>query len=160
MPTYLLNHMLGGSAFSSRLYKEIREKRGLTYGVYTDLATLDHAGAFVGTMSTKNASAGEALQLVHSEIDRFVKDGPSDDELAQAKTFLIGSYPLRFDTTGKIASLLLGLQLDDFTPAYLTEREGLINAVTKDDIRKAAQKMLSNPLLVVVAGQPKGIEAK
>ncbi len=160
MPTYLLNHMLGGSAFSSRLYKEIREKRGLTYGVYTDLATLDHAGAFVGTMSTKNASAGEALGLVRSEIAAFVKDGPTDDELAQTKTFLIGSYPLRFDTTGKIASLLLGLQLDDFTPDYLTEREGLINAVTKDDIKKAAQKMLSDPLLVVVAGQPKGIEAK
>jgi zinc protease len=158
MASYVLNHMLGGSSFSSRLYKELREKRGLTYGVYTSLVTLDHAGAFIGTLSTRNEVAGEALKLAEQEIARFVKDGPSAQELEDAKTYLINYYPLNFDTTDKIASMLMGLQLDDFTPAYLTEREQLIKAVTVDDVRKAAQKIFHDPFLVVVVGDPKGIE--
>lgn len=158
MPSYLLNHMLGGSTFSSRLYKEVREKRGLTYGVYTDIVTLDHAGAFVGTLSVRNDTAGEALKLVRQETDRFMREGPGEQELAETKSYLIGSYPLRFDTTSKIASMLLSLQLDGFEPSYLEEREKLINAVTVNDIKTAAQKLLKGPFLVVVAGQPKGIE--
>jgi zinc protease len=158
MASYVLNHMLGGSSFSSRLYKELREKRGLTYGVYTDLTPLDHTGAFIGTLSTRNETAGEALKLVEQEVVRFVKDGPSAQELEDAKTYLIDYYPLNFDTTGKIANLLMGLQLEDFTPAYITEREQMIKAITIGDVRKAAQKIFHDPFLVVVVGDPKGIE--
>lgn len=159
MAAYVMNHMLGGSSFSSRLYKEVREKRGLTYGVYTDISTLDHAALFVGSLATKNETAGEALKLVEQETTRFMNEGPAAEELEQTKSYLIGYYPLRFDTTMKIASLLLGLQLDSLTPAYLTEREKLIRAVTIEDVRRVAKKILQNPLLVVVAGEPKGIEA-
>lgn len=158
MASYLLNHMLGGSSFSSRLYKELREKRGLTYGIYTSLSTLDHAGLFEGTLATRNDTAAEALKLVQQEVDRFRKEGPTEQELKDTKSYVIGYYPLSFDTTGKIASLLLGLQLDGFTPDYLTEREKLINAVTLEDIKRAAEKLFKEPFLVVVAGQPKGLE--
>lgn len=158
MAAYILNHMLGGSSFSSRLYKEIREKRGLTYGVYTDIATLDHAALFAGAMATKNETAGESVHLIEAEIARFVKDGPTPQELAETKSFLIGFYPLQFATTTKIASMLLGLQLDGLGSDYLTKREDLINAVTIEDVKRVAQKIFKDPLLIVVAGKPKGVE--
>lgn len=160
MASFVLNQILGGDTFSSRLYKEIREKKGYTYGVYTELATLDHSASFVGSMATRNEVAGDALKLVNQEVARFVKEGPAADELENIKAYLIGSYPLHFDTTGKIAGLLLGLQLDDFPASYITEREQLIRAVKADDVRKAAQKIFSQPFLTVIAGAPKGVEAK
>jgi len=160
MASYVLNHMIGGDSFSSHLYKEVREKRGFTYGVYTDLGTLDHAGMFIGSLAVRNEVAGEALKVIQDEIAKFVHDGPTPEELENTKNYLIGYYPLRFDTTAKIASLLLSMRLDEIPASYITEREQLIRAVTADDVRRTADKILKNPFLIVVAGEPKGIEAK
>lgn len=155
IPAYVLNHVLGGGSFSSRLYREVREKRGLAYSVYSYLAPLDRAGLFMGGVSTRNDRAAESLALILDQIKQIAASGPTPDELAKAKSYLIGSYPLRFDTSGKIAGQLLEIQLDDLGIDYIDRRNGLIEAVTADDVRRAAKRFLTDArLLVTLVGRP------
>jgi zinc protease len=155
IPAYVLNHILGGGTFSSRLYKEVREKRGLAYSVYSHLVPYKHAGLFLGGVSTRNDRAAESLSIIVEEIRRIASEGPTADELAQAKSYLIGSYALRFDTSSKIAGQLLDIQLENLGIDYINRRNALIEAVSAEDIRRAAARFLADSkLLVMLVGRP------
>lgn len=158
IPAFVLNHILGGGSFSSRLYREIREKRGLAYSVHSYLVPLDHAGLFMGSVSTRNDRAAESLAVITEEIRRIAAEGPTAEELEKAKSFLIGSYALRFDTSGKIAGQLLEIQLENLGIDYIDRRNGLVEAVAAEDVRRAAKRFLADDrLLVTLVGRPQGI---
>lgn len=160
IPAFVLNHMLGGSAFSSRLFKEVREKRGLAYSVYSQLAPLDHAGLLLGGTATKNDRAAESIDLIRSEYLKLLTDGPSEDELADAKSYLIGSFALRFDSSAKVAAQLLQIQLDNLGMDYIDVRNKLVAAVTPADIKRIAARFAKDPaLLFSVVGRPAGISS-
>jgi len=159
IPAYVMNHILGGGGLTSRLTEEIREKRGLTYSVYSYLSPLDRAGLVLGSASTRNESASETLALIREEIARMAKSGPTEEELELSKTYLTGSYALRFDTSTKIAGQLLGIQLEDLGIDYIEKRNGLIEAITIEDVRRVAARLLKpESLIVTVVGRPTGIE--
>ncbi|MBV9222224.1 MAG: insulinase family protein, partial [Methylobacteriaceae bacterium] len=158
MAAYVVNHILGGGVFSARLFKEVREKRGLAYSVYSSLSTYDHAACFLGGTSTKNERALESLQIIESEIDSLLREGPTEDELDKAQKYLIGSYDLRFDTSTKIAGQLAHLQVEGFDVSYLDERNKEIAAVTLDDARRVGKRLFGDgKLAVAMAGRPVGV---
>ena len=158
MASVVVNHILGGGSFSARLFREVREKRGLAYSVHTQLATYDHAALFTGGTSTKNERAAESLSVIEAEIAAMAAEGPTEDELLKAKKYLTGSYALRFDSSLKIASQLVHLQTEGIGVEYLDERNALIEAVTIDDARRVAKRLLAGKgLLVTVVGRPEGI---
>jgi zinc protease len=154
---YIVNHILGGGAFSSRLYQEVREKRGLAYSVYDSLVWLNHSALFLGATATRADRAGETLDVIEKEIHRLAEEGPTEAELAKAKAYLNGSFALNLDSSAKIASLLVQLQLDDIGIDYFARRPELIDAVTLDDARRVAKRLLDGGLLVTVVGRPEGI---
>lgn len=157
-PAFVMNHILGGGTFSSRLYQEVREKRGLAYSVSTGLAALDATGLMTGGTSTRNDRAAESLAVIEAELKRMGTEGPTPIELEQAKRYLIGSWALRFETSTQIASNLIRIQLDGEGPDYLDRRNGLIEAVGIEDVRRVARRLLGDPkLLVVVVGKPEGM---
>ena len=154
----VINHILGGGVFSARLFKEVREKRGLAYSVYSQLATYDHSNVFAGGTSTKNERSAESLAVIEGEIADLAAKGPTAEELDKAKKYLIGSYDLRFDSSSKIASQLVNLQTEGFGVDYLDERNPLIGAVSMNDARRVAKRLLGGgKLLVTVAGRPEGM---
>ena len=154
----VVNHILGGGAFTSRLFQEVREKRGLTYSVFSSLTTADLSPALIGATSTKNESAGEALGVIEAECARLAADGPSAEELDKAKKFLVGSYALRFDTSTKIAGHLMQLQREGFGADYLDRRNAEVEAVTLEDARRVAKRLIGDAgLLVAIVGQPEGL---
>jgi zinc protease len=158
IPAFVLNHVLGGGGFSSRLYQEVREKRGLAYSVSSGLAALDATGLVTGGTSTRNDRAAESLAVITGELQRIGAEGPTALELEQAKRYLIGSWALRFETSTQIASNLIRIQLDGLQPDYLDQRNALIEAVTLDDARRVAQRLFADPkMLVVVVGKPEGM---
>jgi zinc protease len=158
MTAVVVNHILGGGVFSARLFKEVREKRGLAYSVHSQLASHDHAAMFTGGTSTKNERAAESLSVIEEEIAKLVAEGPDADELDKAKKYLVGSYVLRFDTSTKIAANLVGLQTDGFPVEFLDRRNELISAVTMADVKRVARRMFEGrKLLVTVAGRPVGM---
>jgi zinc protease len=159
MPAYVVNYILGGGGFSSRLYEEVREKRGLAYSVYTYLYPLDHAALLLGGVATQNERAAESLATIEAELKRLAADGPSSDELAAAKSYLKGSYPLSFDTSDKIAGQLVAIQLEDLGIDYINERNDLVEAVAFDDVKRVARLLIApENLIVTVVGRPKGLE--
>lgn len=160
IPAYMVNHILGGGSFTSRLYDEVREKRGLAYGVFSYLLTMRHAAMFMASTQTQADSTREALELIEAQVARMVKEGPTEDELAKAKAYLKGSYALNFDTSTKIASILLQNQLDDLGIDYIEKRNGLMDAVTIEDARRAAKRLAPGGMLVTVVGQPKDLTSK
>ena len=154
----VVNHCLGGGAFTARLYKEVREKRGLCYSVYAQNADLDHTAMMVGATSTKNERAREAIDVISSEIDLMARDGVDAAELDKAQRYLIGSYALRFDTSRKIAGHLCSLQLDGYDVDRLDERNALIAAVTLEDAARVAGRLYGDGgLLITIAGRPIGL---
>lgn len=154
----VMNHILGGGGFSSRLMEEVREKRGLTYGVGSDVAPYDHTALVMASGSSANAKAAEALEIIRQEWARIGREGVSDQELDDAKTYLTGSFPLTFDSTTAIARVLLQIKRDNLGIDYLDRRNGLINAVTKEDVQRVAQRLLDPAkLLTVLVGKPEGI---
>jgi len=154
----VVNHILGGGVFTSRLFNEVREKRGLAYSVYSHLQDYRHAAALFGAAATKNERAGETLRVIEEECRRLAAEGPTAEELDKAKKFLVGSYALRFDTSTKIASQLVRLQLDGEEPSYLDTRNEKIEAVTLDRARAVAKRLLGDgSLLVAVVGKPQGL---
>lgn len=159
IPAYVASFILGGGGFGSRLTEEVREKRGLTYGVSIGLYPFDHAGLVFGQLGTRNEKAGEALEVVKDTMKRFGEEGPTATELADTKTYLTGSYALRFDSNSKIASQLLAIQQDDLGIDYVNRRNALIDAVTLDQAKVQA-KRISEPekLIVTVVGKPEGIK--
>jgi zinc protease len=157
MAAYVVNHILGGGTFSSRLYQEVREKRGLAYSVSDSLVWLQHTALFLGGTGTRAERAGETLDLIEKEIHRLAADGPTADELAGAKSYLNGAFALNLDTSTKIAALLVQVQLDSLGIDYFTRRADMINAVTLDDARRVAKRLWGGGLLVTVVGRPDGL---
>ena len=152
---YLLNYILGGGGFSSRLVDDIREKRGLTYGIGTGLSIQPHFWRWTGSVSTMNDKADEVVGLVRENIDRLGKDGPTEQELADAKAYITGAFPLAFDSNAKIAKNLLGFWQDGQDAAYVLRRNSYFEAVTLDDVKRVAAKyMKAKDFTFVMVGQP------
>ncbi|NLH79760.1 MAG: insulinase family protein [Phyllobacteriaceae bacterium] len=149
---YLMNHILGGGTFSSWLYTEVREKRGLAYTIATGLVPQEHAGQFVGFVGTSAERVDETMGLVRRELARMRDVGPTEEELVAAKAYLIGSYPLRFDTSDKIAGALLGIQVENLGIDYVDKRNAMIEAVTLDDVKRVAGRLLAEAPSFVVVG--------
>lgn len=157
---YVLNHILGGGGFTSRLYTEVREKRGLAYSAYSALVPMDFAGVIVGGAGTRNDRAADTVEVIRAEWRRMAAEGPTAEELADAKLYLTGSFPLQFSSSERIAGILGAIQLDDLGIDYLDRRNAFIEAVTLDHVRRVARDLLDPAgLRFVVVGRPAGIEA-
>ncbi len=153
---YVLNVILGGGSFDSRLMTEVREKRGLTYGVNTFLIPKDLGSLYLGSVASANDRISQAVEVIESEWARMANEGPTQAELDKAKTFLTGAYPLRFDGNGPIANILVGMQMDDLPIDYAATRNDKVNAVTLDDVKRVAKRILRpEDLHFVIVGQPK-----
>ena len=160
IPAFIMSHILGGGGFASVLTNEVREKRGLTYGVDYSLAPLDHAGLYLGSVSTRNEKAGEVVDVVKDVLSKMAKDGPSQIELDDAKTFLTGSYALRFDTNSKIANQLLGIQQQGLGIDYINTRNSKVEAISLDQVKAQAKRLIdAGSLIVTVVGKPEGLKS-
>jgi len=156
----VVNEILGGGGFRGRLMKEIREKRGLAYGVSTGLVPYRHAGLILGSVATENARVAESIALIRAEWQRMRDEGPTEDELRDAKTYLTGSFPLGLDSTRRIAGLLVRMQIDGLGIDYLDRRAGLIDGVTLDQARAVARRLFDPARLsFAVVGDPAGLES-
>ncbi len=160
IPAFILNHIMGGGSFSSRLYKEVREKRGLVYSVYTYLLPLDETALLMGGTQTRSEKADETLDLIQAEIKQLIDSGPTADELDKAKSYLKGAYALNFDTSTKIAGQLVQIQLDNLGIDYIERRGAMIDKVTLDDIKRVAKRLLDGGILVTVVGRTQDNPAK
>ncbi|AJE45164.1 M16 family metallopeptidase [Celeribacter indicus] len=157
IPAYIANEILGGGP-DSRLMSEVREKRGLTYGIGSYLVPFDHSELLLGQFSSGNASVAQAIEVVKAEWRKIVEEGISEEELADAKTYLTGAYPLRFDGNGPIASILVDMQMDGLSRDYIAERNDMVNAVTLEEINRVARELYDpDRLSFVVVGQPEGL---
>ena len=153
MAGYVVNHILGGGTLSSRLYHEVREKRGLAYSVYQSLLWMDHSAIFIGNTGTRADRAGETVDAIEKEIRRMAEDGPTQQELDEAKSYLKGSQMLALDTSSKLASALLQYQQDKLPIDYIEKRNAIVDAVTLDDAKKAAKRLWGQGLLTVIVGR-------
>src|SRR3984893_15268224 len=152
---FVLNDILGGSGFRGRLMKEIREKRGLAYGVSTQLVAFRHAGLILGSVATENARVAQSIALIRAEWRHMRDEGPSEAELDDAKTYLIGSFPLTLDTSDRGASLLVEMQIEKLGIDYLDRRAALFDAVTLDQTRRVAHRLLDpDGLSFALVGDP------
>ncbi len=152
-PAYVMNYILGGGSFSSRLYNEIREKRGLAYGVSSYLVNFDHAASLGINTATRSDRAKETLELILAEIERMAKDGPTDAELSAAKKTIIGGYAVNnLDSSGSVASTLVELQLSDLGIDYIQRRAGLIENVTLEQAGAVAKRLFSVDPSVMIVG--------
>ena len=156
----ILNYILGGGGFNTRLMKELRKKRGLTYGVYTSLTSMNHAALLQANLSTSNEKVAEALKLFRHEWTKMAKEGPTEQEVQDAKSYLTGSLLLELTSTDSISGTLNGLQRDNLNFDYINQRNALINAVTIADIKRVATRLLKpKNLTTILVGQPKNITA-
>jgi zinc protease len=153
MAGYVVNHILGGGGLSSRLYREVREKRGLAYSVYQSLLWMEHSALFVGNTGTRADRAGETVDAITSEVRRMADEGPSQQELDEAKSYLKGSQMLQLDTSSKLAGALLQYQLDKLPIDYIEKRNAIVDAVTLDDARRASRRLWGQGLLTVIVGR-------
>lgn len=156
IPAYVLNYILGGGGFASRLMEEVREKRGLAYSVYSYLYPMDHGAIFLGGVATKNDKLEKSLEVISDTLKRLAEKGPTKEELDNAKRYLTGSYPLRFDTSSKIASQLLWIQMDNLGIDYIDTRNQMVNEVTLEKVRDVARRLLHpENLIITIVGNPK-----
>ena len=156
---FVMNKILGGGSFETRLMQEVREKRGLTYGVYSYLASKDLAALYMGSVASSNDKVAEAIDVIRNEWRRMATEGVTEKELQDAKTYLTGAYPLRFDGNGRIASIMVGMQMQDLPIDYIATRNDKVNAVTQDDVNRVARELLQpDGLHFVVVGKPEGLE--
>ena len=153
MAAYVVNHILGGGSSSSRLYREVREKRGLAYSVYESLMWMDHSAMFVGNTGTRADRAGDTVEAVTREVRRIAENGPTEEELDEAKSYLKGSQMLSLDTSAKLAGALLQYQLDQLPIDYIERRNTLVDAVTIEDAKNVARRLWGQGLLTVIVGR-------
>ncbi|MBT5822488.1 MAG: insulinase family protein, partial [Rhodobacteraceae bacterium] len=156
---FIASNILGGGGFDSRLMEEVRDKRGLTYGVYSYLSTRDHAELVVGQVASANDRVGAAIDVIKDEWARLVNEGVSQEELDVTKTFLTGAYPLRFDGNGPIANILVGMQMQGLPKNYINTRNDNVNAVTLEEINRVIKDVyLPDELHFTVVGKPEGLD--
>lgn len=157
---YILNHIIGGGGFSSRLMTEVRQKRGLTYGIYSYLSLKDNAQTWIGSVSSANNRVAEAIEVIRDQWASLKEEGVTAEELEDAKTYITGAYPLRFDGNGPIADIAVGMQIDGLSKDYIATRNDKMNAVTLEDVNRVARQVLDpDKLTFVVVGQPEGLNA-
>ncbi|MEQ9815768.1 MAG: pitrilysin family protein [Azospirillaceae bacterium] len=160
-PLYVVNHILGGGGFGSRLTDQIRAARGLTYGVSSSLITYEHGGALLASSDLSNANVQEALVVLRGIWRDMALDGPTEQELEDAVTYLTGSFPLSLTSTESIADLLVAMQVEDLGIDYLDRRNDEIRAVTLEDARAAAATYLRpDQLSVFIVGDPNRAELR
>lgn len=156
---YILNSILGGAGFESRLMNEVREKRGLTYGIRSYLVPKFHAEMWIGQVASSNETIAEAIAVTRDVWTDLATNGVTEEELADTKTFLTGEYPLRFDGNAKIAGIMVGMQMIGLPTDYVINRNDYMEAVTMDDIKRvAAEYLRPEDMHFVVVGQPVGVE--
>jgi zinc protease len=160
----IVNYTLGGGGFQSRLMEDVRgagSKKGLSYGFSSAFVPYKHGGLVLASGSTRNATAGETLGVVKDEFGRMHKDGITETELNDAKTYITGSFPLSFTSTDRLAALLMQLRTQDLGIDYLDRRDALINGVTLDDAKHVCERLLDPAkLTTVMVGKPQGLDAK
>ena len=157
-PAFVLNHVLGGGGFGSILMEEVRERRGLTYGIGTYLVPRDFAAQHLGQFSSSNDKTAEAVAIVRDEWATLAAEGFDPEAIEKAKTFLTGAYPLRFDGNANIAGILAGMQVQGLPIDYVTERNAYVEAVTPEEVNRVAARILAPEALhFVVVGQPEGL---
>jgi len=157
----LVTRVFGGGGLSSRLYEEIREKRGLAYSVYAYLSPMQHSGIVAGGVATQNARAAESISVIRAEWKKLAEEGITAKELATAKTYLNGSFPLRLGSSRGIAGMLVGIQIADLGMNYIEKRPSLINSITLAEANRVARRLFrADDLTVIVVGDPKGMEEK
>jgi zinc protease len=155
---YVMNYLLGGGGYVSRLYKEVRVKRGLAYSVYSYLVPMDNAALYIGGAGTANESVSESIEIIRTQWALMADKGITQEELDNAKTYLTGSYPLRFSSSAKIANMLLGIELEDLGMDFFDRRNGLIDAVRLDDVNRVARSLLDpESLTFIIVGEPEGL---
>lgn len=155
---YVVNYILGGGGFASRLFEEVREKRGLAYSVYSYLAPQDFTARIIGGVATQNPRAGQSLDVIRQEWALMAEAGPTAEELEAAKTYLTGSFPLRFSSSSAISSMLVGMQLDELGIDYLEKRNAFIEAVTLEDTKRVAKGLYdADKLTIAIIGKPEGV---
>ena len=158
---YVLNYIIGGGGFSSRLMEEVREKRGLAYSVHSNLFPYRHGAVFVGNVATKNEAVGQSLDVIESELRRVAEQGPTEEDLADAKSYLTGAYALRFESSSSIANQLLWIQIEELGIDYVNRRNELLEAVTLDDIKRVAGRLIeADRLITTIVGKPVAAKAK
>ncbi|MAK62504.1 MAG: peptidase M16 [Ponticaulis sp.] len=156
---YVTNYIVGGGGFSARLMDEIREERGLTYGIYTSLSAQNHLGRWSGSAQTANENVGELIGVTKAELHKIATEGPTEKELADAKSYLTGAYPLGFDSNSKIAGQMMGIRQEELGMDYFTTRNDMVEAVTLDDVKRVAAEYLApENFTFVVVGQPEGMD--
>ena len=156
----ILNEILGGGRFSARLMTEVREKRGLTYGIGTSLVGYDNSELVMGQTAVANEKVAEAVEVIRAEWARIARDGISEAELDGTKTYLTGAYPLRFDGNGPLASIMVNMQLIGLPADYPKTRNDKVNAVTLEDVKRVAATLFRpDDLRFVIVGQPAGVQA-
>jgi len=154
----LLNYILGGGGFESRLMHQVRDKRGLTYGIDTSLSAMAATGLLLGDAKTANDKASEAWSVTRDVWDDVYEHGVTPAELKAAQDYLIGAFPTGFTSSSAIAGMLLALQKDHLPKTYLDQRASLLRAVTVEDIARVAQRLLDpDKMTLVVVGQPEGL---
>ncbi|MEM1236260.1 MAG: pitrilysin family protein [Pseudomonadota bacterium] len=155
---FLLNEILGGGGLESRLGMEVREERGLTYGISSFLLPKDHAEMVIGRVRSSNETIGEAIDVTRAEWARIAEEGVTEEELNRTKTYLTGAYALRFDGNSRIASILAGMQQSDLGLDYIATRNDKLNAVPIEEVNRVARELLiADDLHFVVVGQPEGL---
>lgn len=157
-PAFVLNYTFGGGGFESRLVKSLRIEKGLTYGISTSLSPNPSFLTWSGAGQTKNESAGEFVEGIREEMRRFIEGGVTEAELNDAKAYLIGSYPLGFDSNAKIAGQMMSVRQEDLGIDYFDRRNALIDAVTLEDVNRIAARYLApDRFTFVLVGEPGGL---
>lgn len=156
----IMNYVLGGGGFNSRLMNEVRDRRGLAYGASSRLSYYAKGGLFTASVATMNERVAESIGIIRAQFALMAKDGITERELTEAKQFLVGSLALTLDSTASIAGLLHQMQADNLSPDHLARRKELLERVTADDVRRVARRLLrEDALTIVVVGQPVGLTA-
>lgn len=151
----IANYIVGGGGFSARLMQDVRDKKGLTYGIYTTLSPADHAGLFIGSAATDNPKTKEAWDVAADTMRRFYEDGATEKEINAAKDYLTGSIPLELTSTQSIAAVMVELQMRHRGTDYLDKSSKLIRDVPNEDVQAAIRKWF-NPdrLTLSMVGKP------
>jgi len=161
IPAYVMNYILGGGGLTSRLALEIREKRGLTYGINTSLVSMRHAEIFAGGFATRSEKVGEAIGALKDVLKEYAKNGASDKEIADAKEYLTGSFVVGLSSNSSIVNFLTMMQLQNLGIDYMERRNNLIRAVTKEQVKNIAKKLIQlDKLQIVMVGKPQLEERK
>ena len=158
-PAYVMNYILGGGGFFSKLTTEIREKKGLVYSVYSYLYRYDKYNFFSGGAETSNKNVDKVIKIIKEELMKVKKKGVTEEELKNAKNYLINSYVLRFDSNRKVASILLNTQMDGLNTDFFEKRNDYINSVSLEDIKKISNRILDeNQIFFLIIGNPSDLK--